>query len=225
MAVILTALLVLPIFLVRPFNPKNTSLFLRVFAKLTLWSTGLEYEEIDPHILEENRPSILVGNHQHNMDTLMVSLALSRHVIFLGKKEILRVPFLGICFYLGGNVFIDRGNRRKALKSLQVVRQKLEEKGLCVVIFPEGTRNGGEELLPFKRGAFITAIQTQLPVIPFAVSQYARTMDLSKKDSGKIAVKFLDPIPTKGMTMGDAPALAKMSRDAIEKAIKEMVQS
>lgn len=220
-AVVLTAIIAMPVFLARPFNPKNSSFFFSVFSRMTLWSTGLKYEEVDRHILEKTRPSIVVANHQHNLDILMASLAFSKNVVVLGKKELLKIPFLGICFYLGGNVFVDRGNRTKAMQSLERVKQKLVKNGLSVIIFPEGTRNDKQELLPFKRGAFFTAIQTQLPVVPVAVSQYARTMDLNKIDSGKIKVRYLEPISTVGMGPGDAPKLARMAQDAIEKAIAE----
>lgn len=221
-AVVMTALIVLPVFIIRPYSPKNTSLFFTVLKITAYLPLGLKYTEIDSHYRDENHPSIMVGNHQHNIDTLMVSLALPKQVVFLGKKELLKVPFLGLCFYLGGNILVDRGNRAKAMKSLETVKKKLVKNNLSVTIFPEGTRNAKEELLPFKRGAFITAIQTQLPIVPFAVSQYARTMDLNKLKAGNMTVRFLEPIPTEGMTIGDAPKLAKMAREAISNAIKEM---
>lgn len=54
-------------------------------------------------------------------------------------------------------------------------------------MFPEGTRHGGEELLPFKKGAFHVAIASQLPIQPVVVSKYYYLDQKTKKfDSGKI---------------------------------------
>lgn len=224
-AVVLTAIVALPVFFARPFNPKNTSFFFNIFGRATFWPMGVKYEESGRQNFENNIPSILVGNHQHNLDIMMASKALSTRVVALGKKELLRIPFLGLCFYLGGNVVVDRGNRERAIRSLKKVRGQLAKNNVSVVIFPEGTRNEGKDLLPFKRGAFITAIQTQLPIVPFAVARYQETLDLNKLCPGKISVRFLEPIPTAGLSREDAPALAQKAREAIEKALFEMDES
>lgn len=219
-----TATAVLPVFILRPFNPKNTAFFFTVFKYVMSWPLGLSYEEIDGHIVDETRPAIVAGNHQHNFDAFMASLALNKRIVFLGKKELLHIPGLGFAFYLGGNILVDRGNREKAMRSLEKVKRKLIEKDLNVGIFPEGTRNPELELLPFKMGAFHTAIQTQLPIVPYAVSHYAKNMNLNKLKSGKIVVKFLPAISTEGMTSEDAPRLAQMTRDAIQNALAEIDQ-
>lgn len=220
-AIVVTAAVVLPVFFARPFNPKNTSFFFTVFSKISFWAMGFKYEEFDRHILEQNRPSILAGNHQHNFDAIMASKAFSKNVVVLGKKEILYVPFLGLCFYFGGNVFIDRTNRKRSLKSLANVKKKLVENKLSVLIFPEGTRNPAQGLLPFKKGAFHTAVQTQLPIVPFAVSPYARTMDLNKWKAATIKVRYLEPISTEGMTSANISELMLKTRESIEKALKD----
>lgn len=222
LALVGTALFSLPVFFIRPFDPKNTSLFFSLFSRAVYRPMGLKYREIDKKNFFNNRPSVLVGNHQHNFDTMVASLALEKHAVFLGKKELLRIPFLGLCFYLGGNVLVDRSDKTKARKSMEKVRRKLKEQNLSVVIFPEGTRNKEADLLTFKRGAFATAIETGLPIVPFAVSQYGRTMNLNKLSSGKITVKFLDPIPTESLNLEDAPKLAEQTRQAITDAIAGM---
>ncbi|MCO4754833.1 MAG: 1-acyl-sn-glycerol-3-phosphate acyltransferase [Bacteriovoracaceae bacterium] len=225
LAVLFTAAFVLPVFFIRPFNPKNTSLFFRVFAIVTLKPMGFSYTEYDRHNMANNRPSILAGNHQHNFDTIVAAKAFFEHVVFLGKKEILYVPFMGLCFYFGGNVFIDRKNKKRALKSLNNVKKKLTEYKLSVVIFPEGTRNPERGLLPFKKGAFHTAIQTQMPIVPFAVSHYVQEMDLNKWRSAHIKVRYLEPIPTEGLTLASMSDVMEKTRNSILKALEDFDQN
>ncbi len=223
-SVLFTAAITLPVFFLRPYNPKNSSLFLKTFGLFTLRPMGFKYTEYDKHNMTNSRPSILVGNHQHNLDVLVASKAFSDHVVVLGKKEILYIPFLGLCFYLGGNIFVDRKNKKRSRKSLDHVKKKLKDKNLSVVIFPEGTRNPEKGLLPFKKGAFHTAIQTQLPIVPFVVSQYAQDMNLNKLNSGHIEVKFLEPIPTEGLTMANMTELMEKTRNAILAGLDEFDQ-
>lgn len=80
-------------------------------------------------------------------------------------------------------------------------------------IYPEGTRNKGRGLLPFKKGAFKTAIMGQVPIIPVIMSPYY-FIDGKKKtfERGHIIVKALDPIPTKGMVDADHEELMEKTR-------------
>lgn len=224
LSILISAIVTLPIFFLRPYNPKNTSLFFKVFGFLTLKPMGFKYTEYNRHNMTDSRPSILVGNHQHNLDVLVASKAFAEHVVFLGKKEILYVPFLGLCFYFGGNVFVDRKSKKRSRKSLEHVRRKLIEKSLSVVIFPEGTRNPEKGLLPFKKGAFHTAIQTQLPIVPFAISEYVQDMDLNKWNSVHVKVKYLEPIPTEGLTLANMTELMEKTRAAVESGVRELDQ-
>lgn len=80
-------------------------------------------------------------------------------------------------------------------------------------IYPEGTRNKNRGLLPFKKGAFKTAIMGQVPIIPVVMSPYY-FIDGKKHifDKGHIIVKALEPIPTKGMVDADHEALMEKTR-------------
>lgn len=83
-------------------------------------------------------------------------------------------------------------------------------------IYPEGTRNKNRGLLPFKKGAFKTAIMGQVPIIPVVMSPYY-FIDGKKHifDKGHIIVKALEPIPTKGMVDADHEALMETTRNVM----------
>ena len=85
------------------------------------------------------------------------------------------------------------------------------------MIFPEGTRSRTGELLPFKKGGFIMAIQAQAPVVPVAVSG---SREVLKRGSmvirpATIRVEFAPPIPTEGLTFANRSELVNAVRDAI----------
>ncbi len=87
-------------------------------------------------------------------------------------------------------------------------------------MFPEGTRNLGKGLLPFKKGAFRMAIAAGVPIIPVCVSTYANRLKINSWSSGKVLIRSLPAIPTLGLTLDDLPQLMErcqqMMRESIE---------
>lgn len=80
-------------------------------------------------------------------------------------------------------------------------------------MFPEGTRSPNRGLLPFKRGAFKTAIMGQVPIIPVVIAPYY-FIDHKKRqfNKGHVICKALDPIPTKGLVDADHEELMEKTR-------------
>ena len=89
-------------------------------------------------------------------------------------------------------------------------------------VFPEGTRNFGETLLPFKKGAFQMAIAAGVPIVQVCVSTYVKQMKLNSWNSGDILIRSLPPIPTKGLTMDDMPLLMQTCREQMRDCIEAM---
>ncbi len=112
-------------------------------------------------------PIVLAGNHTSMLDIPLVWYASSRHVRFLAKKEIFDVPVVSKMGHMVGAIPIDRDKL-----DLQAVRDsiKLLRNGEVLGIFPEGTRNKNDELLPFHPGATNLAIKTKALVVPFGIS-------------------------------------------------------
>ncbi len=61
-------------------------------------------------------------------------------------------------------------------------------------MFPEGTRSNGRGLLPFKTGAFRTALQANVPVVPVCASNSHKKIDLNRWNNGKMIIEFMDPV-------------------------------
>ena len=111
--------------------------------------------------------SFAVVNHQSSVDVLGLFYLWSAcgRLSIVGKKELLYLGPFGLACYCGGMTFIDRKLSSEALTSLTEAVIQNKEQGVPVLVFPEGTRNQDRyhpSLLPFKKGAFVAAIQAQV---------------------------------------------------------------
>ena len=224
-SIILVMILISPVFILRPLSPKNSHLFFKVYAWVAKHFINFHVHIEGKEIIENNRPGILIGNHQHNYDVITVSKLYTDFVVVLGKFELGLIPLFGQIYVLGGNILVKRGNRKKALQSMDKLEKKINKDKLTVLVFPEGHRNKNKELLPFKKGAYYTALKTQVPLIPFSVSQFVQEYAPFKGfERIDVYIKVHQPISVSGKTIKDIPELIQKSRSVIEQGIVEMNQ-
>lgn len=125
----------------------------------------------NPHKVEpkEGEPTIIMCNHSSLYDIPLSFMAFPNHSMrMLAKKELFKIPFMGPGMVAAEFPSIDRKNRQQAINDLNNVRRLLES-GISIWIAPEGTRSKDGKLAPFKRGAFITAIQAKAKIIPLGL--------------------------------------------------------
>ncbi|NQD38158.1 1-acyl-sn-glycerol-3-phosphate acyltransferase [Permianibacter sp. IMCC34836] len=119
-------------------------------------------------VLESNRRYIIMCSHASHYDIPLSFVALPGSLRMLAKKELSRIPVFGLAMRAAEFIFIDRHNREQALKDLAAARAKMES-GIVLWVSPEGTRSVDGKLLPFKKGCFHLAIDTQAIIIPVAI--------------------------------------------------------
>ena len=119
--------------------------------------------------LKDDQPYVFISNHQSLMDIIVLFVITSTNLRMVLKKELLYVPIFGWSLWWTRFISIDRGKRRKALRSIYKGAEKIR-KGTSVLLFPEGTRSTDGELRPFQAGSFIMAIKSQVPIIPITIS-------------------------------------------------------
>ena len=207
--------------IIRPLDPRNIKISTDLFS-FGRYLLGAEVEVRNKEILDPARPCVFICNHQDNLDIIAGSCVLPKQTVTIGKKSLIFIPFFGQFFWLSGNILIDRKNKKRAFFAMDIAANIIKEKKLSIWIMPEGTRSKGRGLLPFKKGAFITAIKAQVPIVPIAMSSYVKHLRLGKWKSGKIIIQVLPPIPTLGLKLEDTDTLKKMAYDLVKETIEKL---
>ncbi|HET6233287.1 MAG TPA: lysophospholipid acyltransferase family protein, partial [Longimicrobiaceae bacterium] len=128
-------------------------------------------------------PMVVVSNHVSWFDVFAIASVLPGTFHFVAKKELERIPIFGSAWKAAGHISIDRSNRASAIQSLREAGQKIRHERGAVVIFPEGTRSRTGRLQPFKKGAFMLAVEAGVPVVPTVV---VGSYDIMRPDTWKI---------------------------------------
>lgn len=209
----------LVIVLLRPFNPDNSRLCGRVYSLPALRLFGLDLQLQDEALRNLGSPCVIVANHQSNFDLFMFGCAVPPRTATIGKKSLRWIPIFGQIYWLAGNVLIDRGNAAKAKQAMLQTTATLQQNNASIWVFPEGTRNHGQGLLPFKKGAFQMAITAGVPIVPLCCNTYINSMRLNRWHSGRLIIRALPPIPTTGLTPDDMPALLEQCRELMSVCI------
>ncbi len=192
----------------------------RVWSWLILRSSGIRLVVTRSPAYDPSRPSIYMSNHQSLFDVPSLTLAIRADLKFVTKRELLFIPIFGWSLWCAGFLFIDRKRRDRAVRSLARGSRKLRA-GASILAFPEGTRSPTGELLPFKKGAFVLALEAGAPVVPVSIS--GGTSVLTKGSlrirPGVVRIVIGAPIETAGMNLDDRDRLMVLVRDRITAAL------
>lgn len=215
--------------LVRFRNPNNVRLVARWFGRLhPLFGLKVEYR-YSQKVLDSIEPCIYIGNHQNNYDMVTMSYMMMPRTVSVGKKSLLYIPFFGLLYWASGNILLDRDNRSKSHSTMGQLAEKIKKDKVSIWMFPEGTRSRGRGLLPFKTGAFHTAIAAGVPIVPVCCSNLHEKIKLNRWNNGKVICEVLDPIDTTGYSKDSVRELAKYCHDVMQRKIakldKEIEQS
>jgi len=191
-------------------NPKRWSLRILRAAGVDVVLEGVEH-------LEATRPCVLVANHSSWFDVFALVGHLPVEYRFVAKKELESIPIFGRSWQACGHISIDRSDRSKAIQSLERVKEVMREARPAVIMFPEGTRSQTGELLPFKKGPFVLALQTGVPVVPAAI---VGARDIMHKGDwrirkGQVRVRIGAPIHVEGLEEKHREALGDAAYRAI----------
>lgn len=186
------------------------------WSSMVLWGAGVKTRLENAEELGDDRGQILVSNHQSWFDVFALAALLPVRFSFVGKKELSRIPVLGQAWEKVGHIAIDRSDRKAAVTSLARVEEQFRA-GRTIIMFPEGTRSPSGELTRFKKGAFVMAIKSQVPVVPVAVTG---TRAIMRKgdwviEPGTATIRVGRPISTEGLTLRDRNRLTREAHEAV----------
>lgn len=149
---------------------------------------------------EENvpdEPVLYVGNHRSYFDILLTYSRCKRLTGYVAKKEMLRYPLLRDWMKALYCLFLDRDNVKEGLKSILQAIDYVKS-GISICIFPEGTRNSGEELsmLPFKGGALKIAEKSGCAIIPMSMNNTCQIFEahLPRVKKTHVVLEYGKPI-------------------------------
>ena len=194
-----------------------------LWADLILFFMGMIPSRNAKLKTKPNTPYIFVANHVSMLDVmLLVSTVRKNPLVFIGKKELEKIPIYG-SIYKRTMILVDRSSNESKKQVFKQTKKKLNS-GISIAIFPEGTVPKIDvELAPFKHGAFTIAIEHQVPIVPMTFLDnkkrfpwsFGGLVGGSKGSPGRLRVKIHDPIETNGMIKEDRIKLSEDVRKLI----------
>ena len=198
--------------LIGKFNPhaKDISSLRIVQAafKIILFFCGIKTTVIGLENIPKDRPVLFIGNHRSLFDAV-ISYSLMPNVTgYVSKKEIAKIPFLRVWMRYLHCIFLDRENIKEGLKSILLGIEKVKS-GISIAIFPEGTRNSEDGILPFKEGSFKIAEKSGCMLIPMVQNNTSSAFEdhFPKVKRTHTVVEFGAPIDLTTLSKEDRKSL------------------
>lgn len=141
----------------------------RIFSEHVAQGLDVTCNVIHPENLPKEGPVVFISNHQSYADILVFLYVIRNHQIgFIAKEELSRVPIVGKWITRIRGIYIERGDARASLGTINEGVRYLKD-GFSMVIFPEGTRSQGGDMIDFKPGSFKLATKARVPIVPISI--------------------------------------------------------
>ncbi|HEY8851422.1 MAG TPA: lysophospholipid acyltransferase family protein [Gemmatimonadaceae bacterium] len=194
----------------------------RWWSRSVMWAGGIKVRVHGLENYDDAEPRIFASNHVSWFDVAGLAKVLPRHK-FVAKAELFKVPIFGRAMRAAGMVEIQRENRKAAFGAYEVAAERIRQ-GNSVVVFPEGTRGHDYRLRPFKKGPFVLAIASGVPVVPIIVHG---TIEILRKGSfrvhpGTIDIHLLEPVSTTSVDYDHREALMQAVRRRMADAMHDL---
>ena len=162
------------------FSPEKKDIsslrIIQAVFRFILKITGAKITVIGEENVPKDKAVLYVGNHRSYFDVVMTYARCPRLTGYVAKIEMLRYPLLRDWMKNLYCLFLDRDDIKAGLKTILKGIEYIKN-GISICIFPEGTRNHHDELLPFKEGSMKMAEKTGCPIIPMAITNSAEIFE------------------------------------------------
>ncbi len=176
---------------------------------------------------KENIPeeaALFVGNHRSYFDILLLYVQCEKLTGFVSKNALEKVPSLRVWMRYLYCLFLNREDPREGLKTILKAIEQVKE-GISIVIFPEGTRNSGEELsmLDFKEGSMKIALKSGCPIVPVSINNSAEIFEnhIPKFKKTHVVIEYGKPIYPKELTRDEQKVIGAFCQNLILETIKK----
>ena len=192
--------------------------------RFILWITGAKVTVIGEENVPKDTPVLYIGNHRSYFDILLTYSRCPIRTGYIAKKEMMSYPLLRTWMKRLYCLFLDRDNPKEGLKTILKAIEYVKS-GISICIFPEGTRNTGEELsvLPFHSGSFKIAEKSGCPIVPISMNN---TISIFEKQFPRIKkthviIEYGKPIYAKDLDREQKKQLSQNCQKIIEDTIKK----
>ncbi|WP_430815252.1 lysophospholipid acyltransferase family protein [Carboxylicivirga sp. RSCT41] len=200
-------------------SPRAGSFWGATWARVTGYLTPMLVSVKGRENIDEKQSYVIIANHQSGYDIFLLYGWLKIDFKWIMKKELRHAPGIGYASHKVGHIFLDRSSPRAAMKSIEEAKRKLQN-GTSVVIFPEGTRSGSNQMRNFKKGAFKIAFELGLPILPVTIVDthkvYNKGLNLMP---GSVQMVIHEPIETE-QYQDEANELIELTRSTIQSALR-----
>jgi len=191
----------------------------RIWAKCILVASGIKVTVKGHSNIDSAGSYIYMSNHLSNFDIPVLLAYLPVQFRWLAKAELFKIPLFGYAMQRAGYISIDRSNFRSAVQSLKRAAKNIRD-GVSVLIFPEGTRSQDFNIQPFKKGGFVLAVDSGVPIIPVIIHGTWPIMPKKRTlvKPGNVVLEIAKPIKSSDYTR-------KTKEDLMEKVRNVLIES
>ena len=193
------------------------------WARLNSFFTPMLVSTSGKENIRKKTSYIIVPNHQSHYDIFLLYGWLGLDFRWVMKMELRKIPVFGYCCEKMGHIYVDRSSTQAAIDSLNAAKDNLSD-GSSIIMFPEGTRNSSNAMLPFKKGAFRMAIDLGIPLLPITILGTkdilpTKTLNLFP---GKVKMIVHKPVDISGYSIDNMEQLMADVRVIIEAPLKKI---
>lgn len=186
------------------------------WAKMVLKTTGSTITIEGLEKIPNEKGLCFIGNHQSAIDILIVISVLPVTVGYIAKKELLYYPFMNLWIIAFRSVYIERGNIKKAVRSIEKGVEFIK-KGNSMIIFPEGTRSKSDTMGTFKNGSIKLATRAGATIVPLTISGSWHVWEENLRiGPANIQVTIHEAVHTKNISPEDRKALGNKLESVIK---------
>ena len=189
----------------------------RAWARCLLRVSGVKVQVEGLEKIAPEGSYVFVSNHLSYMDTPVVLANIPVQFRFLAKRGLFQIPLLGTHLARAGHIPVPRDDARAALKTMTIAAQAIRERGISLLIFPEGGRSRSGEIAAFKEGAAYIAIRAGVPLVPIALRGTREVLPFGSAHvrPGSVTMRIGEPIPTDQIHLRDRGRITAELRDRI----------
>lgn len=192
---------------------------------------GVDVTAIGPHVEEgrrypgtaaDGRGRIFVMNHRSGLD-IPVNLAFIEATI-VSRADLAGWPVIGVAARRVGTLFVDRTDKQSGAAVINAMCGAIE-RGRAVMVYPEGTTYAGDEVRPFRPGAFVAAQRTGAEIVPVGLAYGGEGASFVEEPFTAHMKRVSSASGTRAALAVGEPLRAEANLEETKKAARDAVQA